>query len=270
MKTIVSDNNILFVHSKTQKPQKTEFTVHKHIQFELFYFISGNANYVIGNLKHKLEYGDLIVVPSLSNHYVEICGNDDYERIVIDFYSCNVPDQVLKNLFIVPRIINIKDNEHVLNIYSRFIYYNTVFSDNDRNLLFNNLLTELIYLLSVNSPSSSVLKYFDGHNTVLHNILQYIDKHLLEIDEIDTICNQFYISRPYLHKLFSNTFKLGPMKYITNKRLILARDMIHIGEKPSHVYLKVGFNDYTVFYRAYKAFFHCSPSQDKYSAEETP
>ena len=50
------------------------------------------------------------------------------------------------------------------------------------------------------------------------------------------------------------------MKYIKTKRLLAAREMIRIGEKPTNVYLKVKYNDYTTFFRAYKEFFGYSPS----------
>ncbi|MBQ2033045.1 MAG: helix-turn-helix transcriptional regulator, partial [Alistipes sp.] len=77
----------------------------------------------------------------------------------------------------------------------------------------------------------------------------------LKRESIDKICSELYISRAYLHKLFTATLGTSPMKYIKTKRLLAAREMIRIGEKPTNMYLKVKYNDYTTFFRAYRDFF---------------
>ena len=70
----------------------------------------------------------------------------------------------------------------------------------------------------------------------MEKIITYIDQHLFILESIDEICGELYISRAYLHKLFTATLGTSPMKYIKTKRLLAAREMIRIGEKPTNVY----------------------------------
>ena len=50
--------------------------------------------------------------------------------------------------------------------------------------------------------------------------------------------------------------------YIKRKRLLLAKELLTGGENPYLVYEKCGFNEYSSFYRAYKAEFGVSPKED--------
>ena len=49
-------------------------------------------------------------------------------------------------------------------------------------------------------------------------------------------------------------------KYIIEKRLVYAHDMLLSGQKPMEIYEKVGFETYSSFYRAYIAKFGKNPS----------
>ena len=69
-----------------------------------------------------------------------------------------------------------------------------------------------------------------------------------------------FVTESYLFRLFKNELKQTPLKYITSKRLLLAERLISDKERPTAVYEKCGFTDYTTFYRNYRAFFGHSPS----------
>ena len=71
-----------------------------------------------------------------------------------------------------------------------------------------------------------------------------------------------FISKSQLNRKFRNVTGSTVWEYITAKRLILAKELLVRGEKPTSVYTKCGFNDYTSFYRAYKTKFLHSPKND--------
>jgi len=52
-------------------------------------------------------------------------------------------------------------------------------------------------------------------------------------------------------------------RYITEKRLVYAHDLITKQVPPTQVMLLSGFNDYSVFYRAFKKMFGVGPSKFK-------
>jgi AraC-like DNA-binding protein len=83
----------------------------------------------------------------------------------------------------------------------------------------------------------------------------------LTLDGIDEICNELFITKSHLHHLFMKHLNITPKKYITSKRLAMAQREISFGAKPTDVYVKCGFSDYSTFYRAYKNQFGRPPSE---------
>ncbi len=212
---------------------------------------------MVGNMRHKLSPGDMVLIPRLHGHYIGILSDKPYERIVLNFDTDCADSTKLSYLFSTPKIISASDT--VRNIFSRYQEYYGIFSGKERNELFKNLLTELIFLLCASAEASEP-EHFGGYGKLMEKIVNYIDLNLFRLESIDEICGELYISRAYLHKLFISTLGTSPMKYIKTKRLLAAREMIRIGEKPTNVYLKVKYNDYATFFRAYKEFFGYSPS----------
>ncbi len=43
--------------------------------------------------------------------------------------------------------------------------------------------------------------------------------------------------------------------------MIMARQLLIGGEKPTDIYALCGFNQYSNFYRAFKKYYHMSPSE---------
>ncbi len=257
MDSYVSFDSFRYAYTKSLKPSRTEFPYHLHKKYEILYFLQGDAECVVGNLRHKLYRGDLVLIPRLHGHYIGILSDEPYERIVLNFDATSADPQKLSFLFSTPKIIKASDN--IKGIFARFQEYYTLFSGEERNTIYKNLLTELLLLLSVGAESSE-LETFHGYDKAMERIVNYVDLHLFELENIDEICRELYISRAYLHKLFTATLGTSPMKYIKTKRLLAAREMIRIGEKPTNVYLKVKYNDYTTFFRAYRDFFGYPPS----------
>ena len=77
------------------------------------------------------------------------------------------------------------------------------------------------------------------------------------------MANKLYVSVSYLFYLFKTYVKTTPKRYVTEKRLLAAKDLILQGVKPTKAYEQVGFNDYTSFYRNFIKFFGYAPSSEK-------
>ena len=80
---------------------------------------------------------------------------------------------------------------------------------------------------------------------------------------LELICNELFITKSYLNKLFNLYLKMSPGKYIASKRLSAAQKEIRAGVNPTEVFAKVGFGEYSTFYRSYRAYFGYPPSEEK-------
>jgi len=59
------------------------------------------------------------------------------------------------------------------------------------------------------------------------------------------------------------------MKYITIKRLEYAQQKIHDGVYINEAAYMAGFGDYTAFYRSYKSYYGCPPSDKQANHSES-
>ncbi len=260
MDYIISYNGLVYNHIKSNLPNEKEFAAHTHNKYEILYFVSGDVDCVIGNMRRTLNPGEIVLIPSLYVHYIDIIGTSPYERIVLNFDQSGADPEIIESVFSTPKIIDTNQFPMLAGVFERLKTYGKIFADKERQVLFYNILTELLYLVH-NALSSQVeTSTFDGTSKALKKVINYINNHLFDIKDIDTIRQELFISRTYLHKIFLKSLGISPMKYIKTRRLIAARELIRLGEKPTNVAKKVCFNDYTAFFRAYRGYFGYSPT----------
>ena len=120
-----------------------------------------------------------------------------------------------------------------------------------------SLLNEIRFAFS-NQQSSIVL----GSENTAVRIINYINANISGDITPESIAKEFYISRSQLYYIFKKSIGSSVWDYITTKRLFLAKQMMLTGEKPTDVYQKCGFKEYTAFFRAYKNKFGSSPKND--------
>ena len=94
------------------------------------------------------------------------------------------------------------------------------------------------------------------------DILRYINRHLADDLSLEKLCQRFYMSKSQLNRNFQKANGSTVWEYITAKRLLLAKEMLKSGGRPTEIYLNCGFNDYVTFYKAYKKYFGTSPKND--------
>ena len=95
----------------------------------------------------------------------------------------------------------------------------------------------------------------------IKEIIDYINNNITEKISLEDISQHFYLSREYLCKLFKEATGFTVNKYISYKRIVLVREYNLSGIPLTIACEKVGFNDYSSFYRAYQKIMNESPSQ---------
>ena len=107
------------------------------------------------------------------------------------------------------------------------------------------------------------LEFIDtqNYNLKIQEILQYVNDHLAEDLTIDGLAGRFFISKYYMMRLFKQETGYTLGQYITQKRLLLARELILSGVPSTQVCFDCGFRDYSTFSRSYKKLFQESPRE---------
>ena len=74
-----NDFELFYYNDKHITPLK----VHSHDYFEFYFFLGGEVSITIANQKHKLEKGDMILLPPGVKHYITISNPEiAYQRFV--------------------------------------------------------------------------------------------------------------------------------------------------------------------------------------------
>ena len=249
-----------YSHNVYQNIKERAFSMHSHNCYEIILFIRGDATHVIEDRKYKLSKNDLVIIKPFTYHFIQIDGNKPYERFDLlvnaDALGIKNTETLINNL----EIINISSAPIILELFNKIDYYQSTLSQSDFEQVTILLIKELFINLSANKEQT---KKFSTLSPILSQALNYIAENLFSIKGVAEISKQLSVTESYLFRLFKKELKTSPKKYISDKRLLAAQNMISTGKLPTEVFEKCGFNDYTAFYRSYLKFFGHAPSKER-------
>ena len=238
-------------------PHRDDFHRHMHNGYEFLYFVSGDAEYVIGANTYRLHPHDLLFIRPGLFHCLKPVSDALYERFVIHFPQTMIPPSCLDFVKRAKDIYRIPRDSHVFRFYERWANLEAEMTPPDMNLLLERAATEVMLYLSHMREESSARPI--KKNGTLEQILSYIDAHLTEEITVAHLSAHFYVSASYIVHTFHRTLNISLMQYVAKKRVLLAESMIKAGLPPTEVSHKVGYDSYTTFYRQYKKLIGHSP-----------
>lgn len=253
--------NMCFQHKIDVKPRAEFMSTHAHNVYELIYVINGDLTHTVEDKKYKLHSGDLVLIRPNTYHLIRIDSSEkDYERINIQFDA----EDIQADMSVIPNTVNVINTTNHTRISGILSKLDTYAETYEREVFFKmlgGLLTEIVYNISL-VDSIETRQETEASNHVIAQAVAYINKNLYTIRSVDEVADAIFVTKSCLFKVFKKELRKGPKRYILDKRLLEAQKLIRSGEKPTSVYEKCGFNDYTTFYRAYVEFFGYAPSKD--------
>ena len=268
-KTGYLNNDFKMFHIVDSK--KREFDFHYHDFNKIIIFISGNINYFIEGKNYSLQPYDVVLVNAGEIHRPSILDATEYERIIIYvstqfLNSYKQEDYDLNYCFERAK----KEHSNVLRIHSidKSKLYQVCqelehsFHDNEyANELYQKILF-LEFMIQLNRTAIlNHINYLDSVNgsTKLIPIIEYINEHLTEELTIDILASKFYLNRYYLMHFFKEETGYTIGNYISEKRLLLAKNLVQNGSSITEACFHSGFKNYSTFLRAFKKKFRTIP-----------
>lgn len=258
---------LLFNYSSNARPLMGEFAAHVHRTYELIYLCSGDATYAIEDRKYRLKKDDLIIIRPHMYHVLQFHSEQPYERYNVQFDPAVLGADIMELLPKEMDVINCAHVPVITDLFKRVDYYHTCFSEEAAGKIIVLLLKELMYNLSVVGQNEDMQRISTVH-PIVQRALSLINTELFTIDNVGEIAQKLYVTESYLYRLFKKELLTTPGKYITEKRLLAARNMLLQGKNPTQVYISCGFSDYSAFYRNYQSFFGYPPSKEEGQAEK--
>lgn len=246
---------------------------HQHSFFELLLLLEGNVTYRVGDESYALMPGDLLIIPSGTPHGPVSGEGGRYRRIVLWLTA-----EFVRSL---PRGDELShalgmDEEHPTGRICRFhaadsdtvtqcamsIAGELSFDSPMGDAMSMALVTQLLILICRSMAAGGEnTSQEDSPLKLVREIVTYIDENLHRDLTLDTVADQFFFSKFYLCRLFKQHMNMTPHAYITQRRLLLAKQLLYEGMPPTEIYKRCGYTDYSVFFRSFKKFYGVSPGQ---------
>ena len=260
--------NFRLFHLRSESGEKVDF--HYHEFCKLLFLVSGQGSYFVDGKRYLLSAGDLVLIGSRSVHKPELAEGSTYERIIIyispDYLQqMSTQDCDLLSLFSGSHghVLRLKEQRRkaVFSLVSKLerdlsqeAFGRTILSQAD--LL--HLLVELGRSMedsATNLPRPSV-----PENRRVVEIMEYLDRNLAEEIDMAALAERFFISKYYMMRLFQKETGTTIYGYLTQKRLLKARELISGGMRAMESCYACGFHSYSSFTRAYGKYFGTTPT----------
>lgn len=250
-------NDIDFAHKFDENfAPSPDYDKHFHDFYEMYFFISGHADYTVEEERHMLVPGDVLLIQPGEHHYVTFIDADTpYERYVLKFQSYLIPDFVHRRFS--ARSAFYHSPVGVKELFERLDMLYKNFEGEELHLLYSNAVAEIILNICKTAAPEKV-SLADNKMTP---IVQYINENLRLPLTILDLCDKFHFSQSYICKEFRAYMKTPIMKYVRSKKIMAAHQQIERGEKPTKVAEMFGYVDYSTFYRTYTSVMGFPPSR---------
>lgn len=258
------DKEFLYRHVNSKTDEPKEIPSHIHDAIELLFVKKGDLTYYVDGKSFRVKNNSLIISWPNKIHSIVVGASCEYDRYGLIFDRKNISDAIYDSLPREIDVLSFGSIDTLLSLFEKLEYYHMFFEKEIFKKLLQNTIEEIICNITIllkNNPEIAVYNRYKT-NDELAKMLQYVDEHITTDFSLDEMSKDLHISKSQLHKTFVQSLNITPKKYIISRRLVLVQKDLKNKLKPTEVYLKYGFNDYSSFYRAYKKYFGVAPSEE--------
>lgn len=252
--------------------KNTHSVVHSHPFFELIMPISGSALvYSVDGAMYQLGLGSIIFIPAEIYHAVQMQDETDLsDRLVVQIdlavWNRAISHTGLKNpiwnqqVTVVNR--DIASTWDFRGLFERMI--NTQHLQKDiQDRVLECQLVELQLLLQ-QAVSSHTTVAPNSTSQVVAKTVAYLQSHYTDPElNVSRLAQEAYVSREYLSRIFKEYTMESIHSYLTNLRIQHSRNAIAEGKSVLDACMESGFNNYSSFYKTFRALYGITPNDYK-------
>jgi len=268
-----SIENKYFAVAHLYKDEKA-MEMHIHDCYEVYFSISGGKQFLIDNQVYDIAPGDLFLINQYDSHYLTQIDKELHERIVI-----MIDPEYMRSISTEETNLDAcfqNRSEHFSHKVSlsqeqqgRFLYFiNKLVTSNGygHDLLERATFTELFVMINkivADRENNTEAEKPSTYNEQVDSILSYLNNNLQYPVSIGDLSRHFYISESYICRIFKAATGTTINKYMTARRISIAKSLLAEGVGVSEVCERCGFSDYSNFLKAFTKSVGISPK--KYS-----
>lgn len=246
--------------------------MHSHGFYELIYFRNNcQMEYLLGSERDRIQKGDLVLAspgishqPILARHSKEPCrcdmvwmSREFVLNLARDFpfpFAIDWQKPILLRTAGSPwELLGSNIHTSVEEAMHRLSGWEAIVAGNSMVLL--TLLAR-----AISSQDELPLAQAEEPE-LLEQVMAYIESHMQETITLADIAKRFFVSESKISQTFRQKLGISFYRYVIQRRLIEAQSLILSGTPLNEVHKRVGFTDYSSFFKAFKRENGMSPSE---------
>ena len=264
----------------TERMTSTNWTMndcHFHDGYEIYMSLTDGVQFFVNDKVYPVNRGDILIFNHLDLHRALIPPQIEYNRCYIIFSpnyidnfsteQTNLLDCFEHDKRTFSYCIHLGEEE--LDVFCKLFgdcerYGTESFSYGYDVQKMISLINLLIFVNKVYENSNQINHSLrSGHAHRVRNIQKFIAANLSAELSLDALAKEFYLSKRHLEHIFKEYCGFSVGEYITNVRIIKARELLQQGLSVSLVGDRVGYHNLSHFSRVFKQ--HTGISPKKYA-----
>lgn len=245
--------------------------MHIHDCYELYYSISGGKQFLIDNRFYSIAPGDLFIINQYESHKLTQIDNQLHERIVLSIHPdytkrLSTEETDLDSCF----SDRYNGFQHKLSLnkeqQKRFLYYvNKITSakgyahDIVEQAAFMELMVMINTLSNANAVEAQESEFKYNHQ--VDDILAFINQNITQPITVEQLAENFFLSESYICRIFKQATGTTIGKYITARRISIAKAALSEGVGVNEAFERSGFGDYSSFFKVFTKAVGVSPKK---------
>ncbi len=266
------NENYHYFHLKDSAGQERSFHFHEFDKIVLL--LSGKVDYIVEGITYTLKPGSVLLVRHHAIHKAIIDITQPYNRVILyldrKYFERTMPNAGLMECFKTAdsarEYMLLPDKKDQKDLNSLIQSYETAEKDAryGSQVMRDTLVMQMLVIINRISSSGAAGPKADRHfDEKIRRVLSYINENLSGDLSVNVLADQVYLSRYHFMRLFKLQTGSTVHSYVRQKRLLYAARLIREGVPAGQAASECGFNDYSVFNRAFRDSFGVRPADLK-------
>ena len=232
-----------YCNVSVKKCKKMERTIIEY--YDLTFVLKGSLTYIINGERCVINENDAILLkPGTARE--RLGGTEEVKYVSFNFQIFD-EEELSTNYFLKNAIS--RNVRTLLGVFSQK-YISQMYHSREKcfNLL-NYILFEILDVIS-----------FESNNQNVISIMKFIDENISKQITLSMISEHVYLSKEYIAYIFKKEVNKTVMDYITERKMLIAKNMIKAGEMSLRdIASSLGYENYSYFSRVFKKHFNTTP-----------
>ncbi len=237
------------------------FPKHWHSYYEIELVLAGRGIHDINGHQYPEAPGDVFIMRLNDCHSFLL--EEEGRHLVVEVPVKCLPHDVEEVLMMVRGdVITHLENDEFQKLLTQY----TILKDSEKEGAFNrmklNYICAGIIMLILSYLDEDMAESFSQANLRLREIIAYIQKNLQTPLTLQTIADEFYISKEYLRSFFKKNAGISLTEYIRKVRLERAVELLqNTNMSVSEISEQAGFTAISSFMRLFKKEYETTPTE---------